>query len=221
MDFDFPALPKSLTAGFDAGRIPCFVLPLELGTWNIEETMAKKTTTKAKQVATETGAKQFGHTTAAVPLQTLTPLSASKPSQAPAQQVQKASAKAVAPQVPLVPAMQSPQPPAQSQPPKSSGKALFAEATTPSAVPRVKVTFLLPICDAKRVFLSGEFNGWSRDATPMRRHDDGRWEATVDLAPGRYEYKFVRDGEWIPDLLASENVWNLHGTLNSVVEVRA
>ena len=55
----------------------------------------------------------------------------------------------------------------------------------------------------------------------MRRHSDGHWETTVDLAPGRYEYKFVRDGEWIPDLLAHENVWNQHGTLNSVVEVLA
>jgi 1,4-alpha-glucan branching enzyme len=90
-----------------------------------------------------------------------------------------------------------------------------------SAVPRVKVTFVLPICDAKRVSLSGDFNGWSPDATPMKRYDDGHWETTVELAPGRYEYKFVRDGEWMPDLLAHENVWNQHGTLNSVIEVRA
>ena len=91
----------------------------------------------------------------------------------------------------------------------------------PPAPPRVKVTFVLPICDAKRVSLSGEFNGWSPDATPMKRYDDGHWETTVELAPGRYEYKFVRDGEWMPDLLAHENVWNQHGTLNSVIEVRA
>ena len=90
-----------------------------------------------------------------------------------------------------------------------------------SAVPRVKVTFVLLICDAKRVSLSGEFNGWSPDATPMRRHSDGHWETTVDLAPGRYEYKFVVNGEWIPDPLAHEHVWNRHGTLNSVIEVRA
>jgi hypothetical protein len=48
----------------------------------------------------------------------------------------------------------------------------------------------------------------------------GHWETTVALAPGRYQYKFVVDGEWIPDLLAQENVWNEHGSLNSVVEVR-
>lgn len=85
----------------------------------------------------------------------------------------------------------------------------------------MKVTFVLPICDANRVSLSGEFNDWSPDTTPMKRYDDGHWETTIELAPGRYEYKFVRDGEWIPDLLARENVWNRHGTLNSVIEVRA
>ena len=147
---------------------------------------------------------------------------ASKPSQAPAQQLQKVPAKAAAPQVPLVPAPQSPKPAVQPEPTKLPGKAaVVAEAPMLSAVPRVKVTFVLPICDAKRVSLSGEFNGWSPDATPMRQYSDGHWETTVDLAPGRYEYKFVRDGEWIPDLLAHENVWNQHSTLNSVIEVRA
>jgi 1,4-alpha-glucan branching enzyme len=87
--------------------------------------------------------------------------------------------------------------------------------------PRVKVTFFLPFANVKRLSLSGDFNGWSMDATPMKRHDDGHWETTVDLAPGRYEYKFVGDGEWIPDPLAHEHVWNLHGTLNSVIQVRA
>lgn len=93
---------------------------------------------------------------------------------------------------------------------------------TPKPAPQTvkSVTFLLPICDAKSVSLSGDFNGWSTDATPMKRHEDGHWEVTVELAPGRYEYKLVRDGEWIPDLLAHEYVWNQHGTLNSVIEVR-
>jgi 1,4-alpha-glucan branching enzyme len=54
----------------------------------------------------------------------------------------------------------------------------------------------------------------------MRRDSSGYWETTVDLAPGRYQYKFVVDGEWIPDPLAREHAWNHHGTLNSVLEVR-
>jgi len=80
---------------------------------------------------------------------------------------------------------------------------------------------MLPDSTAKQVSLSGEFNGWSPEATAMTRHDDGHWETTVDLAPGRYQYKFVVDGQWISDPQAHENISNPHGTLNSVVEVRA
>jgi hypothetical protein len=143
---------------------------------------------------------------------------ASKPSQAPARQVQTIPVKPPAPLASPAPAAQSLKSAAPPEPTQFPGKsAVVAEA---SAVRRVKVTFVLPKCDAKRVSLSGEFNGWSPDATPMKRHADGNWETTVELAPGRYEYKFVRDGEWIPDLLAHENVWNDLGTLNSVVEAR-
>jgi len=55
----------------------------------------------------------------------------------------------------------------------------------------------------------------------MKRHDDGHWETTVALAPGRYQYKLIVDGEWIADPAAEENVSNEHGSLNSVIEVRA
>ena len=96
-----------------------------------------------------------------------------------------------------------------------------AEAPVASAPPRVKVAFVLPDRGAKQVSLSGDFNGWSPNATPMKRDEAGNWETTVELAPGRYQYKFVLDGEWIFDPAAQENVWNQHGSLNSVVEVRA
>ena len=55
----------------------------------------------------------------------------------------------------------------------------------------------------------------------MKRQADGHWATTIALAPGRYEYKFIVDGHWIPDPLVHEHVWNQQGTLNSVVEVRA
>ena len=215
--------------------------------------MAKKTLKKAtKQQSTETAAQPYGRAAkidetaaerakapkspapavtvkpstapAGLPMQPLRPMVASKPFQSPAQQVQETPAKAVAPQTPPAPVTQAPKPAAQSEPTKLPGNAaVVAEAPKLPAVPRVKVTFVLPTCPccAKRVSLSGDFNGWSPDATPMKRYDDGHWETTVELAPGRYEYKFVRDGEWVPDLLAHENVWNRHGTLNSVIDVRA
>ena len=69
--------------------------------------------------------------------------------------------------------------------------------------------------------MCGDFNGWSPIATPMKRHSDGHWETTVALAPGRYQYKLIVDGEWIADPAAQKNLPNEHCSLNSVVEVRA
>jgi hypothetical protein len=145
-----------------------------------------------------------------------------KPSPAPARKVQAEPVKAAALQAAPAPAAQPAKLPIQSEPTKSPGKAAaVVEASMPPARPKVKVTFVLLDLGAKQVSLSGDFNGWSPNATPMRRDASEPWETTVDLAPGRYQYKFVADGEWIPDPLAHENVWNQHGTLNSVIEVRA
>ena len=91
----------------------------------------------------------------------------------------------------------------------------------PPVASRVKVSLVLLDLGATRVSLGGDFNGWASDTTPLKRDGSGHWEATVELAPGRYEYKFMVDGEWVPDPLAREQVWNQYGTLNSVVEVRA
>jgi hypothetical protein len=110
--------------------------------------------------------------------------------------------------------------PTQSAPAKTPEKAPLAEkVTVPAATQTVNVSFALLEPDAKQVALGGDFNGWSTDATPMKRKESGLWETTVALAPGRYQYKFILDGHWL--LEAGENVWNEHGTLNSVLEVRA
>ena len=67
--------------------------------------------------------------------------------------------------------------------------------------------------------LCGEFNGWSPEAGPMTRHEDGHWEAIVALRPGRYEYKFLVDGEWLADPGVEQTVTNGYGSVNSVIEV--
>jgi hypothetical protein len=92
----------------------------------------------------------------------------------------------------------------------------------PSQAPKtLSVRFALHKPDAKGVSLCGEFNGWSPNATSMKRHNDGHWETTVALAPGRYQYKFLADGDWLLDPAAQKNVPNEHGSLNSVIEVLA
>jgi hypothetical protein len=63
------------------------------------------------------------------------------------------------------------------------------------------VRFVLREPGAQRVSLVGDFNGWSRDATPLEASADAAtWTLTMPLAPGRYEYAFVVDGErWVAD----------------------
>ncbi len=68
------------------------------------------------------------------------------------------------------------------------------------------------------VILAGSFNGWNEHAIRMNKTADG-WEMRADLPPGRYEYKFIADGEWMHDPKAKENVKNEHQTLNSVLYV--
>jgi 1,4-alpha-glucan branching enzyme len=70
------------------------------------------------------------------------------------------------------------------------------------------------------VAVSGDFNAWSPHAAPMRRQQNGQWETALVLQPGRYQYKFVADGQWLHDPQAAEVVPNDQGTLNSVIEVR-
>ena len=45
------------------------------------------------------------------------------------------------------------------------------------------------------------------------------WKIAIHLLPGRYEYNFVVDGNWVEDMLCSEMVPNPFGTRNSVIVV--
>lgn len=166
---------------------------------------------QALKPLTPTTTSDLQPTAAATPPPPLTPLAAVWPTSAPAEGASKSAQEAQPTKIPV-----------EWQPTQAPRKvAAAAEELKSSSPPKIMVTFILPEREAKRVTLSGGFNGWSPDATPMKRYEDGHWETTVELAPGRYQYKFVVDGQWIPDPLAHDNVWNQHGTLNSVVEVRA
>lgn len=73
---------------------------------------------------------------------------------------------------------------------------------------------------ARRVCVAGDFNDWSPSATPLQRNSRlGVWEACVDLAPGRYEYKLVVDGKWTPDPYNGRAETNPFGETNSVIEI--
>ena len=91
---------------------------------------------------------------------------------------------------------------------------------------RVKgVAFSCQAPDARSVRLTGTFNNWNPEETVMEEAG-GVWNAELQLAPGRYEYKFVVDGRWCCDPARDDHdpsvadcVQNPFGTLNRIVEV--
>ena len=98
--------------------------------------------------------------------------------------------------------------------------AAFALAASP--VGATPVTFVYqPQGAAATVTVAGSFNNWDTGATPLADPEgDGVWSVVVDLAPGRYEYKFVVNGtQWITDESASEFADDGFGGKNSVVTV--
>ena len=82
---------------------------------------------------------------------------------------------------------------------------------------RVAVQLVEPA--AKHVYVAGSFNGWKPDSTPLVPLGNGRWKGDLKLGPGRHEYLFVVDGQWLPDPNAKESVQNPFGGRNSVLTV--
>ncbi len=52
--------------------------------------------------------------------------------------------------------------------------------------------------DAKEVYLSGSFNNWQTNELPLKQIEKG-WKTTIKAEPGKYYYKFIADGRWMPD----------------------
>ncbi len=78
------------------------------------------------------------------------------------------------------------------------------------------VEFTLHLPQARSVAVVGTFNEWDEKRTPMSPSPGGAWKATVWLPAGRYEYRFIADGQWISDPNARECVPNTFGSTNSV-----
>lgn len=82
-----------------------------------------------------------------------------------------------------------------------------------------RINFELKAPGARKVTLAGDFNSWKETEMSTKRKNSGLWRVGVNLQPGRYEYKFIVDGQWINDPANANIVNNSLGTLNSVKEV--
>ncbi len=85
---------------------------------------------------------------------------------------------------------------------------------------KVKVTFELPANGAEAVVVVGDFNGWDKEATPLKkRKKDGVWSVSLNLPIGQtYQFKYWINGErWENDWAADDYVPNGFGGDNSVL----
>ena len=82
-----------------------------------------------------------------------------------------------------------------------------------------RVTFTLPeSLWADAIYLVGDFDGWDRSAHPFQRDHAGHWTLSVDLEVGRtYQFRCLRDDEWMNDNQADGYVQNSYGSTNFLV----
>ncbi len=72
----------------------------------------------------------------------------------------------------------------------------------------------------KSIFLFGSFNNWNRQQYEMvSSNNNGIYEVSVPLEPGKYEYKFYADGEELLDPANKNTIPNGIGGVNSFVIV--
>jgi len=90
---------------------------------------------------------------------------------------------------------------------------------TRQGIKRRKVTFSLENADAHEVFLIGDFNKWNPKTHPMKSDENGTWIRNIIIPPGKYEYKFLVDGQWKEDPQNDQLSPNCFGTNNNIINV--
>ena len=83
-----------------------------------------------------------------------------------------------------------------------------------------KATFTLMAPKAGKVSVTGSFNSWDKSGTPLKKDKSGVWATDLSLKPGRYEYKYIVDGQWWTDPANRNTARNSYGTENSVIEIK-
>jgi len=89
----------------------------------------------------------------------------------------------------------------------------------PKSVSTKKIPFVVSIPGATRVAVTGSFSQWTKDGIPLKNGSAGQWQAVLDLAPGRHEYRLIVDGQWRDDPTAKARVPNAYGTQNCVLTI--
>jgi serine protease AprX len=104
---------------------------------------------------------------------------------------------------------------------KAERHALNVVGCKPPRVENGRLLFVFHDDSANSISVAGDFNDWNHMATPLKRNASGLWFTEI-VAPrvGRFEYKFIIDGQrWLEDPSNGMKAPDHHGGLNSVLVV--
>lgn len=92
------------------------------------------------------------------------------------------------------------------------------ESPNPKTYP---IVFKIHAPKAQSVFVTGSFNKWHSVEYRLEKKEGGNWEVNIQIAPGRYEYKFIVDSTWTHDVTNPIKVPVMapYSGYNSVLEV--
>jgi len=80
--------------------------------------------------------------------------------------------------------------------------------------PTRRVQFESQASEAQKVSIAGDFNNWDASANLMKKDKKGIWKTNLSLKPGKYKYRFLKDGNWENDPSYSNCVTNEFGSQN-------
>lgn len=83
-------------------------------------------------------------------------------------------------------------------------------------IAKQKVTFAYNEPSAQTVQVAGDFTGWNQAPLSLKRDKNGVWKKSVSLAPGKYEYRLLVDGQWQDDPQCPNREPNQFGGHNCV-----
>ena len=104
---------------------------------------------------------------------------------------------------------------------KTERHALNVVGCRPPRVENGRLLFVFHDDHAESVSVAGDFNGWSRVATPLHRNGSGLWSTELVAPPaGHFAYKFIVNGQhWLEDPSHGMKAPDNHGGWNSVLVI--
>lgn len=96
---------------------------------------------------------------------------------------------------------------------------IAARGVTEPVKTSLGVCFMHKAEGAVSVKVTGDFNNWNPEQTPLKKFDQGVWYTFLPLKEGKYAYQFVVDGKYTADPKNPNMETSLFGVSQSVVVI--